>query len=151
VLALCCLQNGRSSRSRGAGPEPAVLRADSDTAADAPGDGRAGPLPCPAWSAEDRAGQVRDQPAGQETTSWPSPQPGTRTVPVRHRAATRTSTLLHAEIDQPRLAASRLAASGRQVSRRALRSEGIRDSNQALNALARKINSELADSTRGQP
>lgn len=55
---------------------------------------------------------------------------------------------LHTEIDQARLAASRLAASGRQVSRRALRSEGVRGSNQALNALARKINVELADNAR---
>ena len=43
-----------------------------------------------------------------------------------------------------RLAASRLTAAGRPVSRRALRSEGIRGSNRALNALARTINAELA-------
>jgi hypothetical protein len=42
------------------------------------------------------------------------------------------------------MAASRLAEAGRPVSRRALRSEGIRGSNQALNALARTINAELA-------
>jgi len=35
--------------------------------------------------------------------------------------------------------------SGKNVSRRALRSEGIRGSNQALNALAARINAELAD------
>jgi hypothetical protein len=42
------------------------------------------------------------------------------------------------------VAASRLAATGRPVSRRALRSEGIKGSNQALNALARTMNAELA-------
>jgi hypothetical protein len=42
------------------------------------------------------------------------------------------------------VAASKLAAAGRPVSRRALRSEGIKGSNQALNALARTINAELA-------
>ena len=49
-----------------------------------------------------------------------------------------------AGIGQARVAAGRLAAAGRPVSRRALRSEGIRGSNQALNALARTINAELA-------
>jgi hypothetical protein len=44
-----------------------------------------------------------------------------------------------------RLIASRLAAAGKHVSRRALRSEGIKGSNQALNALAARINAELAD------
>ncbi len=49
-----------------------------------------------------------------------------------------------AGIGQARVAADRLAAAGRPVSRRALRSEGIRGSNQAPNALARTINAELA-------
>jgi hypothetical protein len=47
------------------------------------------------------------------------------------------------------VAASRLTAAGRPVSRRALRSEGIRGSNQALNALARTINAELAGTYTG--
>ncbi len=47
--------------------------------------------------------------------------------------------------NQARLIASRLTAAGKPVSRRALRSEGIKGSNQALNALARRINAELAD------
>ena len=42
------------------------------------------------------------------------------------------------------MAASRLIAAGKPVSRRALRSEGIKGSNQALGALARTINAELA-------
>jgi hypothetical protein len=49
------------------------------------------------------------------------------------------------ETDQARLIASRLTAAGKRVSRRALRSEGIKGSNQALNALAARNNAELAD------
>jgi hypothetical protein len=130
-----------------------MLRADAHTAADAPGEGRAGPvtLLCPACTAKDRTVPVQDQSAGQATAPRFGPQPETTTVPVRDRAAVQTSTPLRAEIGQARLAARRLAASGRQVSRRALRSEGIRGSNQALNALARQINAELEGSARGQP
>jgi len=128
-----------------------MLRADAGTAAGALGDRQAGPVtpPRPACSAGDREGPVQDRSAGPAL--WFGPQPGTRTLPVGDRAAVRTSTPLHAGTDQVRLAADRLTASGRQVSRRALRSEGIRGSNQALNALARKINAELAASTCGQP
>ena len=62
-----------------------------------------------------------------------------------HGTADRTRTPALAEISQARLIASRLTAAGKPVSRRALRSEGIKGSNQALNALARRINAELAD------
>jgi hypothetical protein len=34
---------------------------------------------------------------------------------------------------------------GKPVSRRALRADGVRGSNEALNALARKLNAEIAD------
>ncbi len=123
-----------------------MLRADVGTAADMPVDGRAGAAtpPCPACSAGDRAGPVQDQSTDQGTEHWSGPQPGTRTAPVWDHAAVRISTSV--ENGQVRLAVSRLAASGRRVSRRALRSEGIRGSNQALNALARKFNAELASS-----
>jgi hypothetical protein len=47
-------------------------------------------------------------------------------------------------MDQARMIARRLAAAGKPVSRRALRSGGVTGSNQALNALARMINTELA-------
>jgi hypothetical protein len=47
-------------------------------------------------------------------------------------------------MDQARIIALRLAAAGKPVSRRALRSGGVTGSNQALNALARTINTELA-------
>jgi len=130
-----------------------MLRADVGAATETPPGGRAGPVtpPRPACSAGDQAGPVQDQPAGQETVPLSGPKPRTRPVPVPDRAAVRTSTPLHAEIGRARLAASRLAASGSQVSRRALRNEGIRGSNQALNALARQLSAELSDSARGQP
>jgi hypothetical protein len=130
-----------------------MLRADAGAATETPPGGRAGPVtpPRPACSAGDQAGPVQDQSAGQGTAPWPGPQPRTRPVPVPDRAAVRTSTRLHAETGRARLAASRLAASGSQVSRRALRNAGIRGSNQALNALARQLSTELSDSARGQP
>ena len=130
-----------------------MLRADAVTATDTPPGGRTGPAtpPCPACPAGDQAGPVQDQSAGQGTAPLPGPQPGTGTVPMPDGAAVRTSTPLHAEIGRARLAASRLAASGRQVSRRALRNAGIKGSNQALNVLARQLNAELSGSTRGQP
>jgi hypothetical protein len=125
-----------------------MLRADAHTAADGPDDnGTAGPVASrsPAWSAEDRAGPVRDQAAGQPT-SGASPPAKTRTVPKAvHGTADRTRTQTLPETDQMRLIASRLVAAGKHVSRRGLRSEGIKGSNQALNALAATINAELAD------
>ena len=48
------------------------------------------------------------------------------------------------QVEQARLVARRLAAAGRPVSRRALRSGGIRGSNAALNALARTVGAEAA-------
>jgi hypothetical protein len=125
-----------------------MLRADAHTAADGPDDnGTAGPVASRsrAWSAEDRAGLVRDQAAGQPT-SGAGPPAKTRTVPKAvHGTADRTWTQTLPETDQMRLIASRLVAAGKHVSRRALRSEGIKGSNQALNALAARINAELAD------
>jgi hypothetical protein len=47
-------------------------------------------------------------------------------------------------MDRARAVARRPAATGKPVSRRALRSGGVTGSNEALNALARTINTELA-------
>ena len=126
-----------------------MLRADAHTAADGPdNNGTAGPATprSPAWSAEDQAGPAQDQTAGRPA-SGSGPPARTRTVPkaVVHGTADRIRTPALAEINQARLIASRLTAAGKPVSRRALRSEGIKGSNQALNALARRINAELAD------
>jgi hypothetical protein len=124
-----------------------MLRADAHTAADGPdNNGTAGPATprSPAWSAEDQTGPARDQTTGQPTPGSASPA-RTRTVPKPvHGTADRTRTPTLAEINQARLIASRLTAAGKPVSRRALRSEGNQGL-QALNALAHRINAELAD------
>ena len=122
-----------------------MLRADADAAADAPDNGTGGPAVSrsPAWSAEDQAGAAQDQAAPQAPLAGSGPSAGTTTAPQQdHDAGAAASS--PAGISQARVAADRLAAAGRPVSRRALRSEGIRGSNQALNALARTINAELA-------
>ena len=126
-----------------------MLRTDADNpAADGPDNtGTAGPATArsPAWSAEDQAVPAQDQSAGQRTSGSRSPAT-TRTVPKAavHRTADGTRTAAPPETDQARLIASRLTAAGKRVSRRALRSEGIKGSNQALDALAGRINAEMA-------
>ena len=47
--------------------------------------------------------------------------------------------------------AGRLAVAGKPVSRRALRSGGIRGSNEALNKLARELNAERTSATAPPP
>ena len=125
-----------------------MLRADADAAAGGPdGERTAGPATSrsPTWSAEDQAGRARDQAAGRPT-SGSGPPARVRTVSgAVHGTAGRTRMPALAEISQARLIAGRLTAAGRPVSRRALRGEGVKGSNQALNALARRINAELAD------
>jgi hypothetical protein len=121
-----------------------MLRADTGTAADGPDHGGGGPTVSrsPAWSVEDQLGAVQGQAVPPAPQAGTGPTIGTRTTPQDH--GTRMATATPSGIGQARAAASRLAATGRPVSRRALRSEGIRGSNQALNALARTINAELA-------
>ena len=121
-----------------------MLRADAGTA-DTPGNATGGPpvSRSPAWSAEDQAGAVQDQAAPQAPVAASGPAAGTRTAPQQDHDV-RTAAPSLSGIGQARLAASRLTAAGKPVSRRALRSEGIRGSNQTLNALARAINAELA-------
>jgi hypothetical protein len=114
-----------------------MLRADAT-----PGHGTRGPAadrPA-ARSHEDQAG-----PSPEQTVSVGTPA-RTATVPRQdHRPGTRTNGPGQIETNRARLIASRLAAAGKPVSQRALRSRGIRGSNQALNALARTINADLAD------
>lgn len=55
-----------------------------------------------------------------------------------------------AQVDQARDIARGLSAAGKPVSRRALRYGGVRGSNEALSALARMINSELAGAARSR-
>lgn len=122
-----------------------MLRADAGTTADAPDHGTGGPAGprSLAWSAEDQAGVVQDQTAPQAPPARSGPSARTRPAPQPDHD-TRAATASASGISQARVAASRLTAAGKPVSRRALRSEGIKGSNQALNALARAINAELA-------
>ena len=122
-----------------------MLRADAGTAADAPDHGTGGPAAprSPAWSAADQAEVVQDQTAPQAPLAGSGPSARTRSAPQQEHDA-RAATASASGIGQARVAASRLTAAGKPVSRRALRSEGIRGSNHALNALARTINAELA-------
>jgi hypothetical protein len=110
----------------------------------------------PRWSAED---QPPDQPEG-----CPDQDHGTRTT-GRAGPPTRTGEPRRAsgpagppgpakeltagsprQQDVPALRIAReLAAAGKPVSRRALRSHGVKGSNEGLNALARQLNAELAN------
>jgi len=122
-----------------------MLRADAGTAAHAADNETAGPATgwSSAWSAEDRAGAAQDQAAPQAPLAGSGPPARTTTAPQQDRDA-RAATSSPSGIGQARVAASRLTAAGKPVSRRALRSEGIKGSNQALNTLARTINAERA-------
>ena len=123
-----------------------MLRADAG-----PGHGTRGPAAGrpPARSCEDQAGPSPDQTASAGTPAETGP-PATAAVPRQeHRPGLKTNAPGQTETNQARLIASRLAAAGKPVSRRALRSKGIRGSNAALNALARAINAELAGTSAG--
>ncbi len=122
-----------------------MLRADAGTAAEPPGNRTPGPAAPGSsdWSSEFEAGPAQDQAAPQAPLAASGPSAGTRTAPQQDHDARAAAPSLPG-IGPARLAASRLTAAGKPVSRRALRGEGIRGSNQALNALARMINAELA-------
>ena len=129
-----------------------MLRADAHTAAHPLGDQAGGPAASrsPAWSAEDQAGD-QDRAVGPAALTGSGPPPETRTVPAPDRDAARTRTPALTDIEQARLAAERLSTAGKRISRRALRREGIRGSNETLNALARKVNAEIAGSAASVP
>jgi hypothetical protein len=98
----------------------------------------------------DRPSKDQAVPDPDQTTSGTAPPP--ITVPphrpgprarTRHRSETRAPG--GTETDRARLVASELATAGKPVSRRALRSSGIRGSNEALNALALMLKAETAN------
>jgi hypothetical protein len=103
-----------------------MLRADATQRA--PDNPVGGPATPP--SPEDRSGPSPDQTTGSEArTTRPDP-----------RAAQQ-------RLEHARLIGSTVAAAGKPVSRRALRSNGVKGSNEALNTLARHISIELASAT----
>ncbi len=126
-----------------------MLHADADT----PDSQATGPaiLRSPARSPQDQAGPGQDQAAGKQTATGSPRPPRTRMSPRRDHGATGRTAGPAAragppQMNQARLIACRLAAEGKPVSRRSLRSAGVKGSNQALNTLARKVNAESAGS-----
>jgi hypothetical protein len=125
-----------------------MLRADA--AADAADSQDTGPAA--AWFPDTSAGG-QGGPGQDHGTDGRTDRPAAIGRPHRsergedHRAMAREPWQALPQKDQARLIASRLAAAGKPVSRRALRSAGIKGSNEALNALAHKINAERADET----
>src|SRR5262249_32144547 len=97
-----------------------------------------------AWSPADQARTGSDQ-AATEGPEAPRPPAAAGRPPTRVRLATargpdRGPRAEPAAAEQARRLATRLAATGKPVTRRALRSGGIRGSNEALNKLARTLN-----------
>jgi hypothetical protein len=122
-----------------------MLRADAaENAPDNRIKGRTTP-----WSPGDRSRPRPDRAAGGEALTGSGPPAGTRMSPHQDHGATARTTrpdprAAQQRVDHARLIGRRLAAAGRPVSRRALRSNGVKGSNDALNTLARKISAELA-------
>jgi hypothetical protein len=119
----------------------------ADAAEDAAGNRIGGPVK--PRSAADRSGTGPDQASGSEAVAGSGPPAGTRMSPHQDHSATARTTrpdqrTAQQRLDHARLIGRRLAAAGEPVSRRALRSNGVKGSNDALNALARKIRAELA-------
>jgi hypothetical protein len=133
-----------------------MLRADAVATPDPPDNGTAGPAgpagpPSPGRSAEDQQGTARDQAAAPARLARSGPSAGTRTAPQQDHNAPAATAHPSGGIGQARLAASRLTAAGKPVSRRTLRSSGITGSNHALGAMARMINAELAGIIAARP
>jgi hypothetical protein len=134
-----------------------MLRADAATW-DTEDTGTGGPaiLRPPDWSREDRVRPRRDQTKGAEPGVRSCPPADVRKPPPRGHDPAVWSTAppqrsAQPETGQGRLIARRLAAAGKPVSRRALRSAGVKGSNESLNALARQINAELRDAALPPP
>ena len=129
-----------------------MLRADA--APDALDSDATGPATAwsPDLSAGDQSGPDQDQRADRR-----SGPPAVTTRPVRPetRAVVRTTAPepqgARTQTDQAHLIARRLAATGKPVSRRALRDAGVKGSNESLNALARKLNTQPANGRTSPP
>jgi hypothetical protein len=148
-----------------------MLREDAAAAdqADGPSGGPVGAR-SPSWSAEDqpadhpdrhrdqdqpdrdRPAQVQDQQAGTTTTVRTSPSQRTSGSALSPGSAAPPGTagrVVSRSRDQDGVQASlvalRLVTAGKPVSRRALRNDGVKGSNESLNALARQLNAQLAN------
>ncbi len=128
-----------------------MLRADAE-ATDTPDSGTGPPavLRSLSWSPEDQAGPSQRRLTADQDRSGRRDQYAPDRRPERDRGARGgRSRPTRPQGDQARLVARRLVAAGKPVSRRALRSGGVRGSNEALNALVRMINAELAGAGGG--
>ena len=126
-----------------------MLRADAE-AVDAPDSGAGPPavLRSLSWSPQNQDGQGRGRLAADRDRFARQDQNGPEPGPQHgHGITTSGPKPAGLQVDQARVIARRLAATGKPVSRRALRSGGVTGSNQALNALARMISAELAGCT----
>ena len=97
-------------------------------------------------SAGNHDGPVRDHAAGGR----PGPPAKIRNFPVREPAMGRHTTQPvprdgQSPQEQAWLVARRLAAAGERVSRRRPRDNGVKGSNELLNAMARKLNAQLVN------
>ena len=130
-----------------------MLREDAAAAdraqTDAPGPAtRSRPADRPAEQSGDRS----DQNPPDRIAAEHRPPPQTTTLPLHdgHGVAERPAPAPRAagpDIDHARGIARELAGAGQHVSRRALRSRGVKGSNEALNALALRLSAELAIDT----
>ena len=119
----------------------------ADAAADARDNGVSGPAPAwsPDQSAPDRHAPDQDQAVGGGSGPPVSNRkPATRKPDADMGATSPGPRDTPPRITQARLVARRLAAAGKPTSRRALRDAGVKGSNESLNALARRVNAELA-------
>ena len=134
-----------------------MLRADaaatdrSGTTDDAPDHGTGGPASpwSVRWSLTDQAAGPQSPTPPDERTRSPRRDRGDAAGPDTAPAA-RTARNTCPEPDESRLIARRLAAAGKPVSRRTLRSNGATGSNAQLGALARTVNAELAIAAAGK-
>jgi hypothetical protein len=131
-----------------------MLRADA--AADTSDKGTAGPATPRSLDRPPGDRPDRDQGTDERAAVRSSPADGSRMSPCRDYKATARTTppgsgTAGQGIDEARLIARRLAVARKPVSRRALRSAGVKGSNEALNALARRVNAELAGSASVPP
>jgi hypothetical protein len=125
-----------------------MLRADTDADATDTPDSRTGTpavLRSLSWSAEDQDGPDRRRPEANRDRSARRDQNVPEPVPQDSPGITGSGPRpAQPQLERARIVARRLAATGKPVTRRALRSGGVKGSNKALNALAHIINAERA-------
>jgi hypothetical protein len=126
-----------------------MLRADAD-ARDTPDSGT-GPSATPRSLVRPSQDQARDRqrPQASGDRSARPIQNGAGPRPRGPGMARPGPRSAQSQMDQARAVAQELAMTGRTVSRRVLRTAGVRGSNEALNGLARMINAELGGTGDG--